>query len=253
VKTLGDALKEFKDHLRIVATGAGWGHVASVVPRDQSKEAQSNLATLLALLAGAIAGGTVAIIKSIREASSSQVLGIHTAKPSSNPHPPATAVNLFGYCLEARRGFPESQEEYQVISEPSLAEKEGLLFKAIQQGEQRGTELTDTYAFIDDATLFSRRFTQAVVWVITDDIGYLRAREQVYGDFMSEVMFFLPSCFEVLLWIRQTLKETGVDVVKTRFDRELIPGVLRFNVKHGLVSEQQLAEWRDKFGFALTV
>jgi len=250
MKAFIEALKKFKDRVKIIATGAITGHVNSVIPKDQSKESQEGFRALLALIGGAIVGGTILILKSIAEASTSQIVGVHTVKPSSGVGLYAGAIHLYGYCLQASEGDPKDKEEYEIV-EAEDTDLSPLLFKAMRTGESRGLALADEYAFIKDADLFKQLFTQTVVWVITDDIGYLRAKEHIFQHHPLKIMFFLPSCFEVLLWVRECLKKSGVDIKSTQFDKELISGVLGENMKLGLVGQAQLKEWQAKFRFQI--
>lgn len=246
IDTLADRVREQQDDAVIKATGAVWGHVATIIPRFETDASRRKFQYLVAALSGVVAGLGYAIIESIRAVTNSQVLLVHRATMVTETGTP-TSLLLHGYCTQASRDAPESAEEYRFVPPDKIdAQFASNLATLARLAEQRGGELADEYAFIDDADLFSRRFAQAAVWIITDDIDYLKVKDQVFGSFRSRYMFFLPSCYEVLLQLRSSIVHAGFPADTRRFYKQMLE-VIALNKKLGLIADDKTTEWARRF------
>jgi hypothetical protein len=244
-------LRELRNFVKVLATGAVSGHLATVAPKGKNKSSLAAFSTLTGMLTGAVVGGGILVLRSMREASSSQMLGVVSARPSSTPLAQGSEIHLYGYCLQERRDTPDSEEEFE-SADPRLLDLDwSLLDSVISTAERKGLALANECSFVDEEPeLFARRFTQATLWVVTDNIGYPRAKSKIFG-LRTELQFFTPSCFEVLLWVRECLKLAGFEVTGSLFNEHLVKFVLPRNVALELVGAEQVKAWQDTFAFEL--
>ena len=114
-----EKLKAARPFVRFRATGAMTGDVLIAEPKDDTQQAKGLFAELMLLLGGGLTAAMILVFQTLNRASSSQILGITAAHPTSTE---GSTIALAGYCLQARNKAPDPKEEYAIGEVPELPE-----------------------------------------------------------------------------------------------------------------------------------
>lgn len=230
------------EHVEIVATGRPTGHVADVRATNNSPEAASLLKEILGYLAGGIAAGGLLLLRTCRSASTSQVLGITKV---GSPELLSGAAPLEGVCMQHRKTTPAQMEPYvpKMLSgeELTTTRKVGAILAA---AEATLPEFYGDYFFLEKIPDFQDIFRQVAVWLVTDNIGFAQAK----GELFPPRMLFTSGPLEILFWLRESIKRSGLDLQDFRFDGELVK-CFDWNHEMGFISDDQYREWQERFSF----
>ena len=244
-------LNDFKEQFNFVATGADKRHVLNVLPQENSPESIKNYNKLLAILSGTIFAGTVLIYRSLQGLTNSQVLGVHAAAPFPGGSQPASTIALFGFCMQANRGAPNNNEKYHSCSaEDAGLPQEEELNTAIDSAIKYSTSIFSDYTFLEDKEQFILDFTQAVVWVITDDIGFIRCKKAVFNESFLNYVIFNTSCIEIMLSIQDCRSKMINKEDMFRLKSEILQ-VLDLNKKKGFLGVSTISEWEIRFAIKI--
>lgn len=237
-------LNKSKKKLKFSATGFITNQVITVEPIDDSKDAKKLFLQLLGLLGGGLTAAGFLIFKTLQGASNSQILGIHRAAPISG----STFIGLYGYCLEASKSRPDKRESFNIETAESVNLPIDEAYRFVNLSDKELPKFINHYFFLDqmDVSLFMEDFKQMGVWILTDNIGFVRVRRELF----PEAMFFTSGTMEILFWLRKILQDSGIDIKKLRFDAELNK-VFQYNYKLGFINEEFYRAWQEKFHFKI--
>lgn len=232
-------LKKNKNALEFAATGNRSGHVITVKPKKGAKEI---FVELVALLGPGLFGAIGFVCRSIIQASKSQALGICGAKPI----PGSTVIGLYGYCLEGFQDKPKKTENYIIVTKPSFPiARINKFIKAMKKNIPR---FFGDYVFLEELSMsrFVPSFTQVGIWIITDNIGIIRVKLEIF----PEIMFFTSGSTDILFWLRKTLIDAGENIETFQFEKGLID-LLHINYNMGFITDAMLNDWQERFGVTL--
>ena len=236
-------IQEYFPNLRFRATGAYFGKVLTCELANDKEESRNKMAELLGILGGGLVASAILIFKTIVQGSSSQLLGINSAEPMRDG---CLGISMFGYCLQARKKAPDDDEDFCPISSSDIQVERINSFLSIVS--EKLPSVADEFYFVDKLGInpFMRRFNQAGVWVISDNIGFARVRDLIFPDYL----LFTSGPLEILFWLREFLKRSDESVESLHFVKELIE-VFYYNYKIGFVSEEQYIDWQQRFKFTI--
>lgn len=237
------SLKKAVGKLRTSALGTLSGHVFRVDAPDDDEDAKRLLAELLGLLGGGLAVAGWLIFKSLREVSQSQVIGVTSASPTKE----RTAIDLFGYCLQAYKRAPEPGELFTQIDSEEFPAKRIRNFLAVAEDEIKNIISDYYFVFPNELDDFALRFKQCGIWVITDDAQLYRIRDHLFGL----RIFYTAGAVEILFSLRECLKKAGENIRSLSFDAELMIS-LRQGYARGFITAQEFQQFQNRFGFRLS-
>ncbi|MFC1528952.1 hypothetical protein ACFL5B_03495 [Candidatus Latescibacterota bacterium] len=237
-------LTEKIDLIKISATGRMSGHVLTVEPLDTTKKAKKPILDLMGLLTGALVGSGILVFNSILKGSTSQLLGVTGAKPI--PHS-SEGIALIGYCLQARAKTPEHDERFSLTENDENIPIDRLS-KFMKVSDDIIPNVVKEYYFIEKLSElgidFRQRFNQMGVWILTDNIGFTRIRDNLFPEYM----LFTHGPVEIIFWLREILIKSGENIKIFRFDDEFIK-VFILNHELGFISDELYVKLQEKFGF----
>ena len=240
MKNFWKMLISSENKLKFSATGHHAGHVLTATPIDDSKEAKRIFLELVTILGAGLIGAGLLIFSTLRRASTSQALAVYKAIPV----PGSTLIGFLGYCVEATKKSPAQNEKYAIIESKNTNIER--VEKFLRISDKTIESFIDEYYFLQkfDIALFKHNFKQAGIWTITDNIGFVNVKKEIFPDHM----FFTFGAMEILFYLRDILVKSGENIRNLQFDKELIQ-IYNLNHELGFIPDDLYRKWQTQFNF----
>lgn len=244
-KELKNRVKELFFHVDVKATGSPCGHVLTARESGHSSESRKALFELLGILAAALASLGVLVCKALANDSSSQLLGVTSAQKI-----PGTDCDLalFGFCLQAKKKPPDHKESFDYHPDSEISLPIENIDRFLTACEKHLPELIRDYSSPKKLQLetFHVRFTQAGIWVVTDDHPFPMVKTFLFG---RQRLSFREK-MEVLLWLWKCLHEASLNIQTSAFAHDLLKS-FQMGRKRGWVSDDLCVLWQKKFSIPI--